>query len=156
MQETLYIGQWYLSPLQSRHLGTSQSPSAALLYFPKSHWQSEISSLSKVILVLGKARSHRAPSLGCRGAESPGWFGVSLKNSAWDMIRGQTHSHDEAAHHQEPRAAAFWIIQIVPTEEHSSFMGNLMQVRCSTCSVILNSTAPRYTCSLMVSTAPTD
>ena len=37
----------------------SQLPSAALLYFPKSHWWSEISSLSKVILVLGKARSLR-------------------------------------------------------------------------------------------------
>ena len=46
----------------------SQSPSAAPLYFPESHQWSEISSLSKVILVLGKARSLRAPNLGCRGA----------------------------------------------------------------------------------------
>ena len=38
----------------------SQSPSAAPSYFPESHWQFEISSFSKVILVLGKARSHRA------------------------------------------------------------------------------------------------
>ena len=45
---------------------------AAPLYFPESHWWSAISPLSKVILVLGKARSHRAPNLGCRGAESPG------------------------------------------------------------------------------------
>ena len=36
----------------------SQSPSAAPLYLPKSYQRSEISSLSKVILVLGKARSH--------------------------------------------------------------------------------------------------
>ena len=42
----------------------SQSPSAALLYFPESHWWSEISSLSKVILVLGKTRSCRVPNLG--------------------------------------------------------------------------------------------
>ena len=34
-------------------------------YFPESHPWSEISSLSKVILVLEKARSHRAPNLGC-------------------------------------------------------------------------------------------
>ena len=27
IQETLYIGQWHLTPLQSRHLGTSQSSS---------------------------------------------------------------------------------------------------------------------------------
>ena len=49
-----------------------QSPSAAPSYFPESHqWPgSEISSLSKVILVLGKARSPRAPNLGCRVAAS--------------------------------------------------------------------------------------
>ena len=41
----------------------SQSPSAALLYFPESHLQSETSSLSKVILILGKARSCRVPDL---------------------------------------------------------------------------------------------
>ena len=35
--------------------------------FPESHQWSEISSLSKVILVLGKATN-----LGCRRAESPG------------------------------------------------------------------------------------
>ena len=88
IQDTVYIGQWCLSPLQSRNLGTShsspsisstvqntlqnpllESPSAALSYFPESHQQSEISSLSKVILVLGKARSHRVPNLGCKGAE---------------------------------------------------------------------------------------
>ena len=84
IQETLYI--WCLSPLQSRCLGTShsfpsisstvqntlqnpllESPSATPFYFPESHWWSEISSLLKVILVLRKARSHRAPNLGCRG-----------------------------------------------------------------------------------------
>ena len=46
---------------------------------------SEISSLSKMILVLGKVRSHRAPDLCCRGTESPGWFDVLPENSAWDM-----------------------------------------------------------------------
>ena len=49
-----------------------QLPSAALLYFSESHQWSETSSLSKVILVLGKARSLRAPNLGCTGPESPG------------------------------------------------------------------------------------
>ena len=86
IRETLCIGQWPPSPLQSRHVGTShsspsvsstlqntlknpllESPSAAPSYFPEPHWQSEISSLSKVILVLGKARSRRMPNLGCRG-----------------------------------------------------------------------------------------
>ena len=87
IQETLYIGQWCLSPLQSRHLGTSHSsPSrhhqlAAPSYFPESHWQSEISPLSRVILVLKKGRSRRPPNLGCRGTESFGWLDVLPKNS---------------------------------------------------------------------------
>ena len=55
-------------------------PPAASSYFPKSHRMSEISSLSKVILVWGKARSCRAPNLGCSGAESPEWFNVLPKN----------------------------------------------------------------------------
>ena len=57
----------------------SQLPSAAPLYFPESHQRPELSSLPKVILVLGKTRSRRVPSLGCRGTESPGWFDVSPK-----------------------------------------------------------------------------
>ena len=72
-----------------------------------------ICSLSKVILVLGKTRSHRAPNLGCSGAESPGWFDVSPKNSAWDVMHELACCHNEAANHQVPRAVAFWIIQIV-------------------------------------------
>ena len=40
-----------------------QLPSVALSYFPESHWCSEISSLSKVILVLGKDRNLLAPNL---------------------------------------------------------------------------------------------
>ena len=57
----------------------SQSPSAALSYFPESHLWSEISSLSKAILVLGKTRSNRVKNLGFSGAESPGWFDVLQK-----------------------------------------------------------------------------
>ena len=69
IQETLYIGQWCLSPLLSWHVGISQLPSAVLSYFQTSeshHW-SEISSLSKMILVLGKARSLRMSNMGHRG-----------------------------------------------------------------------------------------
>ena len=43
---------------------------------------------------------------------------------------------------------AFWIIWIVSAEECWSSMQNLMQIRCSTHSVILNSTATQDTCSL--------
>ena len=93
----------------------SQSSSAAPLYFPESHWWSEISSLPKVILVLGKARSHRAPNLGCKGTESCGWFDVSQK-TARDMMHEQVCCCDEAANHQLPIVVNFWIIQIVHTE----------------------------------------
>ena len=139
IQETLYTGQWCLTPLQSRHLGTShsspsvsstvqnslqnpllESPSDAPSYFPESHQCSEISSLSKVILVLGKAKRHRAPNLGCSGAESPGWFGVLPKSSAWDVMHEPACCCDEAASHQLPMDVAFWIICTLSTEECSS------------------------------------
>ena len=137
IQEILYTGQWRLSPLQSRHLGTSHSsPNHHQLhchiFFPESHRWSEISSLWKVILVLGKARSHRAPNLGCRAAESPGWFDVLQKNSTGDLMHERVYCHDEAAGHQLPIGAAFWIIQIVSVEECSSLTQNLMQIHCST------------------------
>ena len=70
-----------------------------------------LKSLPKVILVLGKVRSHRTPNLECRGAESPGWFDVLPKNSAGDVMHERAHYHDEAANHQLPVAAAFWITQ---------------------------------------------
>ena len=111
IQETLYIGQWCLSPFYSRHLRTShsspgvsstvqntlqnpllESPSAAPSYFPESHPWSEISSIWKVILVLVKAKICRAPNLGCRGAESPGWFDVLTKIPARDVM----HEHLDA------------------------------------------------------------
>ena len=70
-EDTSNIVHRTMSPLQSRHLGTSHSsprisstvqntlqnpllelPSAVPLYFPESHRQTENSSLSKVLLVL--------------------------------------------------------------------------------------------------------
>ena len=161
IQKALYIEQWSLSPFQSRHLGTSHSsPNCHQLphpYFPKSHQWPEISSLSKGILVLGKARSCRAPNLGCRGGESPGWFDVSSKNSAWDVMHEQACCCDEAASHQLPIAMAFCTMLIVFVEECSSLTQNLMQIHCSTFSVILNAMITQYTCSVDgVSTATTD
>ena len=126
----------------------SQLPSAVLLYFLESHPWAEISSLSKVILVLGKARSLWAPNLGCRGEESSGWLDVSPKNSAWNVKHEQVHCCDEVVNHQLCIVAAFWIIQIVPVEECSCLTQNLMQIWCSTHSVILNVTSTQYTCSL--------
>ena len=56
--------------------------------------------------------------------------------------------HDEAANYQLPTAVAFWIIRTVSVEERSSLMQNLIQICCSTGSVVLNSKATQHTCSL--------
>ena len=86
--------------------------------------------------------------MGCRGAESPGWFDVLPKNSVRGMMHEGAYCHDGAANQQLPIAAAFWIIWIVSMEECSSLMQNLMPICCSICSVILNVMATQYTCSL--------
>ena len=82
----------------------SQSPSAALSYFPEFHQCSESSSLSKgnsfLALFLGKPRSRRTPNLGCRGAESSGLFDVLLKSSARNMMHEYACCCDEGANHQ--------------------------------------------------------
>ena len=70
------------------------------------------------------------------------------KSSVGDEMHGQVHCHDEAANHQLPIAAASWIIQIVSMEKCSSLTQNLIQIHCSTHSVILNVMATQYTCSL--------
>ena len=129
---------------------------AALWDFPDSHQWSEISSLSKVILVLGKARSCRAPNLRFSEAEPPGWFDVSPKTSARGVMRERPCCCDEATNHQLPRAAAFWIIWTVSLEECSCLMQNLIKIHCSTHPVILNTMATQYTCSFKMSTASTD
>ena len=101
-----------------------------------------------MILVLGKTRSRKVPNLGCRGPESPGWFGVLPKKCAQDVMHERAICRVKAADHQCPIAAAFCIIQIVSAEEYSRLTQNFMQICCFTCSVILNVTATWYTYSL--------
>ena len=136
MQDTRYIVHrtLKLSALQSRHLGTSHS-SPNHHQLPRRIFLNLINGLKslpstfgKVILVWGKARNCRAPNLGCWGTESPGWFDVSPKISAWDVMHEWVCCHDEGANHQLPRAAALWIIWIVSAEECSSLAQNLMQI----------------------------
>ena len=69
-----------------------------------------IFSLSKVILVLGKARSSRMPNLGWSRGEAPAWFDVSPRNSAWDAMFERVCCHDEAANHHLPIAVAVFIV----------------------------------------------
>ena len=123
-------------------------PWAASSYFSESHQWSELSSLSKMILVLEKARSHRAPNLGYREAESPGWFDVlpeklCTRCDAWAACCG-----DEADNYLLPVAVASCMIWVVSMEGCSRLTQNLMQIHCSIHSVILNVTATQYTCSL--------
>ena len=122
----------------------SQSPSASLSYFPEFHQWSEISSLPKVILVLGKGR---------------GW-GCQIWAEGELSHLGDLMFHKKTLHETwymrkcvivmklpMPRAAAFWSIQIVSVEECSSLMQYLMQIHCSIHSVILNAMTTQYTCS---------
>ena len=97
-----------LVPFKVGTLGPHPVLPVAMSYFSESHRWSEISSLSKVILVLGKARNCRVPNLGCQGTDSPGWFDVLPKNSVQDMMHEWTHYCDEAANHQLLLAVAFW------------------------------------------------
>ena len=152
IQETLYVGQWCLRSLQSRHLGTSHSsPNHHQLSHPiflNLIWLSEVSSLSKVILIWGKTRSRRTPIWAVGGLSHLGDLMFCQKNSAWDVKYEQERCHNEAAYHQLPGAVAFWIIRIVSAEEHSSLTQSLIQLCCSTHSVILNAATTQYTCSL--------
>ena len=70
---------------------------------------------------------------------------VFHQNTAQDVMHEWACCHDEASNHQLYIAAAFWISQIVSAEECSSLTQNLMQIHCSTCSVILNVIATQYT-----------
>ena len=65
----------------------------------------------------------------------------------WCMS-GREPCCDEAANHQLPIAAAFWIIWIVSMEECSSLTQNLIHIHCSTRSVILHAMSTQYMCSL--------
>lgn len=89
-----------------------ESPSPASWYFPESHRQSEIASLLKMILVLAKARSRRAPNLGHSGAESPGWFDVNSLLHSLSHLKGNgllsTHFHLMTSH-----GGPHWLVQLL-------------------------------------------
>ena len=97
---------------------------------------------------LGESQKSQGTKSGLWGSESPGWFDVSPKNSARDVMHERARCCDEAANHQLSIAVVFRIIQTFSLEECSSLMQNLMQICCSTHSVILNAMATQYTRSL--------
>ena len=159
IQETFYIRQWHLSPVQSRYLGPHTVLSLFKTLCNVFCWNCyQLSHCIFLNLINGlksfsfqrwfkklEVTGHQILALGA--AESPGWFDVSTKYSTGDRMHKRAHCHDTAANHQLPTAAAFWIIPIVSTE-CSSVMWNLMQICCSTCSVILNVMTTQYICSL--------
>ena len=87
----LAAGQWrpYCASMNSHSRGASQSAVRRRWLSLCTVWpsHSQISSLSKAILALGKARSRREPNLGCRGTERPGWRDVLPKKSMHDSCR---------------------------------------------------------------------
>ena len=125
----------------------SQSPPSSLCHFPESHPWSEISSLSKMILVLGKSRGHRAPNLGCRGTESIEWFNASPKictrHDAWEGVLLWWSCQSPVAHScgllNYPNSFFRGMFKVNAKFDADSF---------STCSVILNTMATQYSCSL--------
>ena len=141
----------HLSPLQSKHLGTSHSS-------PNHHYCPIIfSRISSTVwnLFPFKGDFSFGKSQKSQGAKSGLWqswvtwvIWCFAKNSAWDMMHEWVCCRDEAANHQLPIAVAFWITWIVSAEECSSLTQNLMQICSSTRSVTLIVTATQYTCSL--------
>ena len=151
MQETLYIGQWCLSCLQSRHTGDSHSSPNhhqlphniflnlidGLKSLPGQRWfkfweQPEVTG-HQIWVVEGP--SHLDDLVFCQKLcmRCDAWLGTLLWWSCQSPVA---------------IAVAFWIPQIVSMEEFSSLMHNLMHIRCLTHSVIFNVMATQCTCSL--------
>ena len=150
IQETLYIGQWRLSPLQNRHHGTSHSS-------PNCHRQTchtflnlidglKSLPLSKVILVLGKDKNCRVPNMGFGAAESPGWFDVlpntlCVRCDAWAGVLSWWGC-------QPPVAYSCLNHPVVSVEECPSLTQNRCRFVALYAQVILNTTTTPYTCSI--------
>ena len=70
------------------------------------------------------------------------------QKTAWHVMHEWACCPDEAANHQLPITVAFWIAWTVSRVECSSLKQNLMQICCSTLSIILNAIITQYTYSL--------
>ena len=149
IQETLYIGQWHISPLQSRHLGTSHS-SPSRHQLPYCVFLNLTDGLKSLPYQRWFKFREKPEDAGCQ------IWAVGVLSHLGDLMFHQNTLHKtwcisdeaEAASAQLPIAAVFWIIPIVSMEECSSLKQNLIQICFSTHAVILNAMATEYTCSL--------
>ena len=100
-----------------------------------------------MILVSGKGRSHRAPNLGCRGAESPGWLDVLPENlhmrcDAWRGVLSWWSCQSPVAHScgllNHPNSFCGWVFKLNATFDADSLLYT----------VTLNVVVTQYTCSL--------
>ena len=139
IQETLYIGQQRLSRLQSRHLGTSHS-SPNRHQLPHCIFLNLIYGLKSLVFQRWFWFWEKTEVTGCQiwAVVEPSLLGDWMfhQKTAQDVMHEQAHCCEAAANAQLPIAVAFWITRVVSSEECSSIMQNLMQILCSTCSVI--------------------
>lgn len=137
IEEILFTGQWGLSPLQSKPLGTSDI-SPRVSYTVQNSLQNPLLESS---------------SLGCLAffpwVSLPVWNPVKGHFSFWEKPEVAGCQNLAVGWlNREKNIKAFGIIQIVSVEEFSSLTHNLMQIRCSTCSVIWNAADAQYTRSI--------
>ena len=117
------IGKWCLSPLQSRHLGTSHS---SLIFVDCSPYMFNILRCSAC----------------CRPSST--WTTFNRFSTIFEAFVPHFYCVTLIA----SPTKALWITQIISTKEHLSLMQNSMQICCSTRSVSLNAMATQYTCFL--------
>ena len=80
-------------------------------------------------LSFGKSQKLQSAKSGLQGAESPWWFDVLPKNSSLDVLSWWSYQSPVAHSCSLLNLNSFW-------EEYSNLMWNVMQIYCSTHSVI--------------------
>ena len=181
IQKTLYIGQWCLCPLQGRHLETSHNfPNsssvccssrsfrtnfATTCFMPRSWVQISNTIVFRICIWASNSLTVSCWSLliaACpfqhcqvfylfQAFQNEDHF-QQIFNHLWSICTTHIFIWDALT---ALSLKAFWIIQIVSTEECSSLMQNLMQMFCSTQSFWMWQLHSTHVHS-MTSTAPTD
>ena len=136
-QETLYIGQWHLSPLQSRHLGISHS-SPYHHQLPCDIFLNLTNGLKSLPFQRWFYFWEKTEVARCQICAVAGLSHLADLMFLQRTLHSELHQWmccDKAAS-QLPIAPSFWLMGIVSTEECSGLTQTLMQTRWSSCSVI--------------------